>query len=61
MKKILIVDDEESVRLTVRVSLRSHGYTILEAATGEEALALAVIERPDLILKRREHERYERV
>jgi PAS domain S-box-containing protein len=50
MKKILIIDDEEPVRKAVRLSLHSHGYTILDAATGEEALELAVVERPDLIL-----------
>jgi DNA-binding response OmpR family regulator len=38
------------VRKAVRLSLHSHGYTILDAATGEEALKLAVAERPDLIL-----------
>ena len=49
-KEILIIDDEEPVRRSVRLSLHSHGYTVLDAATGKEALKLAVAERPDLIL-----------
>lgn len=50
MKKILVTDDEDTVRWSIRHSLRPHGYAILEAASGEEALKLAVAERPDLIL-----------
>jgi PAS domain S-box-containing protein len=50
VKKILIIDDEESVRNAVRLSLRSKGYTVLEASTGEEGRDLAIAERPDLIL-----------
>jgi PAS domain S-box-containing protein len=50
MKKILVVDDEYSIRSAVRMSLRRQEFIILEAATGEEGLQLARIELPDLVL-----------
>ena len=36
---ILVVDDEEEIRHVVRVLLESEGFTVTEAASGEEALA----------------------
>jgi len=47
---ILIVDDEAQIRRVMRTSLSSHGYTILEASTGEEAVEIVRQERPDLVL-----------
>ncbi len=38
MKKILVCEDEESIRSFVVVNLRRAGYRVIEAATGEEAL-----------------------
>lgn len=40
MRKILICEDEASIRSFVVVNLRRMGYEVLEAASGEEALAL---------------------
>ena len=48
--RVLIVDDEQAIRLICRVNLRSAGFDTLEASDGEAALALARAERPDLIL-----------
>lgn len=39
MKKILVCEDEESIRSFVVFNLRRAGYTVTEAASGEEALA----------------------
>lgn len=39
MKKILICEDEDSIRSFVVVCLKRAGYTVVEAADGEEALA----------------------
>jgi two-component system phosphate regulon response regulator PhoB len=50
VKKILIVDDQAEVRELVEVTLRIGAYTILHAASGDHALAVARAERPDLIL-----------
>ncbi|MBT3344615.1 MAG: response regulator [Gemmatimonadetes bacterium] len=49
-KRILIVDDEEEVRASMREYLESNGYAIVEAADGEEALAKTFTEKPDLLL-----------
>ncbi len=38
MPKILIVEDEESIRSFIRVNLKRHDFTVLEAGSGEEAL-----------------------
>ena len=40
MATILIVEDEEDLRLLLRLSLSREPYTFLEAATGAEAAAL---------------------
>jgi two-component system KDP operon response regulator KdpE len=47
---ILIVDDEPQIRRVMRSTLSSHGYTVTEAKTGEEALESIRKERPDLVL-----------
>ena len=47
--RILVVDDERPIRRFLSASL-SGQYTILEAATGEEALAAVVSGRPDVII-----------
>ncbi|HER43806.1 MAG: sigma-54-dependent Fis family transcriptional regulator [Candidatus Krumholzibacteriota bacterium] len=47
---ILLVDDEDTIRLFLEKTLREEGYEALTAATGEEALELAWKELPDLVL-----------
>ena len=47
---ILVVDDEPQIRRVMRSTLTSHGYVILEAKTGEEAIEVARKAKPDLIL-----------
>lgn len=46
---ILVVDDERAIRRFLRASLTTHGHTVLEAANGSEALAVAAEQRPDII------------
>jgi two-component system KDP operon response regulator KdpE len=48
--KILVIDDEPQIRRYLRVSLEAHGFGIVEAATGQEGLRLAALEKPDLIV-----------
>jgi PAS domain S-box-containing protein len=47
---ILVVDDIESNRDVLVTLLRHHGYRLLEAADGREALAAAKAEHPDLVI-----------
>lgn len=49
MKKILVVDDEENIRLLLREELEDEGYEVLTAESGEQALELVKAERPDLV------------
>ena len=48
--RILVVDDEPSIRLICRVNLDASGLEVLEAEDGETALSIARSEQPDLIL-----------
>ncbi len=48
--KILIVDDQHSVRFGLRSLLEGEGYRVLEADTGAQALALITEQAPQLIL-----------
>jgi CheY-like chemotaxis protein len=50
MKKILIVDDQMPMRELVAATLSIGDFTILQAASGDEALAVARAELPNLIL-----------
>jgi two-component system, OmpR family, phosphate regulon response regulator PhoB len=49
-RRVLIVDDERSIRLLCRVNLNASGMDVLEADDGHTGLELARRERPDLIL-----------
>ena len=50
MKKILIVDDEERVRMLIETTLDIGDFQIFQAKDGEEALKIAQEEKPALIL-----------
>lgn len=50
MKSILVIEDNPVNMRLVRLLLRSHGYQVWEATTGQEGLALLRDGRPDLIL-----------
>lgn len=50
MAKILLVEDDKSLREIYGVRLLAEGYDIVSAGDGEEALAMAIKERPDLIV-----------
>ena len=47
--RVLVVDDEEGIRVLCRVNLELGGYEVLEAADGFTALEVARTQRPDLI------------
>lgn len=50
MSKLLLVEDDTSLRDVYYARLQAEGYELATASNGEEALAVAVKERPDLII-----------
>jgi two-component system cell cycle response regulator DivK len=49
-KKILVVEDHNDCRELLMIQLRTMGYRVVEAATGEDAIWKALDEIPDLII-----------
>jgi two-component system cell cycle response regulator DivK len=47
---VLLVEDVEDTRYLMRLELEERGYRVIEAEDGEKAVALALRERPDIIL-----------
>jgi len=50
MTKVMVVEDDQSLREIYSIRLTAEGYEVVSAGDGEEALAVAVKERPDLIV-----------
>src|SRR4051794_28539078 len=48
--RVLVIDDEAAIRDSLRMTLEYEGYEFFGAATGQEGLALAEREAPDLVL-----------
>jgi two-component system nitrogen regulation response regulator NtrX len=48
--RVLVIDDESAIRDSLRMTLEYEGYEFFGAATGQEGLALAEREAPDLVL-----------
>jgi len=49
-ERVLLVDDEPAMRSVCRLNLELEHFEVIEAVDGNEALSLALRERPDLIL-----------
>lgn len=49
-EKVLIVEDDPSLRLAMTKALKACGYEVIVAKTGDEGLAMALEETPDLVL-----------
>src|SRR6476661_9971695 len=50
MRRVLVVDDEENLRLVLRTLLKRQGYEVETAESGEQALSLVDTFGPDVIL-----------
>ena len=50
MTKIMLVEDDKSLREIYGIRLLAEGYEITSAGDGEQALAMAIKEKPDLII-----------
>lgn len=48
--KVLVIEDEPEIRRFLRVALPQHGYRLFEATTGQDGLAQAVVQNPEIIL-----------
>ena len=49
-RRVMLVDDDESLRSLVRMTLPTEGYEIVEARDGEEAIGLLAETTPDLVV-----------
>jgi two-component system KDP operon response regulator KdpE len=49
-QRILVVDDEPPIRRYLRAALSAQGFSIYEAANGQEALNAVITDRPDIII-----------
>lgn len=50
VKKILVVDDEQSIVTLLQYNLEQAGFSVVTASDGEEGLRLASLETPDLLV-----------
>jgi two-component system alkaline phosphatase synthesis response regulator PhoP len=50
MEKILIVDDEKDIIKMLDYNLKKEGYKVMSASNGEDAIKLAEVQHPDLIV-----------
>lgn len=48
--KLLVIDDDEDFRASLRPVLEAEGYAVLEANSGKEGLRKLVEDRPDIIV-----------
>jgi DNA-binding response OmpR family regulator len=48
--RLLLVDDDEDLRISLAEALEESGYVVIQAANGQKALELLEAERPDLVL-----------
>jgi DNA-binding response OmpR family regulator len=49
-RRVLVVEDDASIMLGLRINLETEGYVVLAAEDGEKGLAMARAERPDLVI-----------
>ena len=49
-KRVLVVEDEEDIRRLISIKLQGAGYEVATANDGEEGLAAAVRDKPDLLV-----------
>ena len=49
-ERVLVVDDDETIRRTLRINLRARGYDVEEVATGRDALSTVEDAPPDLVI-----------
>jgi len=48
--RILVVEDQDSIRRMIEALVQARGYEVTAVASGAKAIDLAITERPDLVL-----------
>jgi two-component system KDP operon response regulator KdpE len=48
--RVLVIDDEETIRRFLRVALSSQGYAVIEQSSGQEGISSVTTEKPDVII-----------
>ena len=49
-KKVLVVDDEIHIVQFVAIKLKNNGFDVITSENGQEALDIAITEKPDLVI-----------
>jgi two-component system KDP operon response regulator KdpE len=49
-QRVLVVDDEASIRRYLRAALSAQGFAVYEAANGQEALNAVIADHPEIII-----------
>lgn len=49
-RRVLVVDDDDAIRMLCSITLEAEGFSVIEASDGNEGLELALSECPDLIV-----------
>jgi two-component system, cell cycle response regulator DivK len=49
-KTVLLVDDVDDIRFVLKILIERHGYRVIEASNGQEAIENAMADEPDLII-----------
>ena len=50
MERILLVEDEDSIRGFLKINLQRNNFDVIEAATGEEGIELAKLMKPQVAI-----------
>jgi DNA-binding response OmpR family regulator len=50
VRTVMVVEDDDAIRLVLRTNLEDEGYRVVEAATAEQALLLMIDDRADVVL-----------
>ena len=50
MDKILLIEDEASIRGFLKINLKRNNFDVLECDNGEEGIQIALLERPKIVI-----------
>ena len=50
MSKILLIEDEENIRMFTKINLEREGFEVLEAGSGEEGVEVALKYNPQVVI-----------